>query len=290
MSAYKIMTDSNADLTAEMIEELGVAVIRTEYTIDGETFLNNPDHSEYDIRLFYEKLKAGAPSSTALINIERYTEFMEGILAAGNDLLYICFSSGLSGSYSCAVTAAQDLREKYPDRKLLVVDSLAASGGEGLLVFNAVQQQRAGLSIEALAQWVEDNRNHLCHWFTVDDLDHLKRGGRVSAAAAFFGGMLGIKPVLHVDDGGHLIPMSKARGRKASLDALVSEMEKTVTEPENQLVYVCHANCPEDCDYVIEQIRSRMRVREFRTGYIGPVIGSHSGPGTLALFFMGSHK
>ncbi len=290
MSTYKIMTDSNADLTAEMVAELDVAVIRTEYTIDGETYLNSPDHSEFDIHTFYEKLKAGAPASTALINIERYTEFMEAPLKAGSDLLYICFSSGLSGSFGCAVTAAQELREKYPERKLIVVDSLAASGGEGLLVYNAVQQQRAGLSIEALAKWVEDNRNRLCHWFTVDDLDHLKRGGRVSAAAAFFGGMLGIKPVLHVDDEGHLIPMRKVRGRKASLDALVEEMAKTVVEPEKQLVYVCHADCEADCDYVIEQIKARMTVREFRKGYIGPVIGSHSGPGTLALFFMGEHK
>ncbi len=290
MNSYKIMTDSNADLTADLIDELGVEVISTEYTIDGETFLNYPDHHEYDIHDFYQKLKAGAPSSTALINIDRYMQFMENILSAGDDLLYICFSSGLSGSYGCAVTAAQELAEKYPERKLLVVDSLAASGGEGLLVCNAVMQQRAGLSIEQLAKWVEDNRNHLCHWFTVDDLDHLKRGGRVSAAAAFFGGMLGIKPVLHVDDEGHLIPMAKVRGRRASLDALVAEMEKTVTEPENQLVYVCHADCEADCDYVIEQIRAKMQVKEIRKGYIGPVIGSHSGPGTLALFFVGSHK
>ncbi len=290
MANYRIMTDSNADLTPELVQELDVRVISTEYTVGGETYLNYPDHREHDFHTFYEKLRAGAPASTALINIERYTEFMRETLAAGEDLLYICFSSGLSGSYGCAVAAVQDLTEEFPDRTVLVVDSRAASGGEALLVYNAVMRKNDGMAIDVLAKWVEDNRDHLCHWFTVDDLDHLKRGGRVSAVAAAFGGMLSIKPVMHVDNDGHLIPVAKVRGRRAALDALVAEMEKTVTEPENQLVYLCHADCEADTDYVVEQIKAKMPVKDIRKGHIGPVIGCHAGPGTVALFFVGSHK
>ncbi|MEG0912708.1 MAG: DegV family protein [Oscillospiraceae bacterium] len=290
MTDYIVMTDSNADLTPELVKQLGIKIISTEYALEGKTYLNMPDHSEYDFHTFYEKLKVGIPSKTSLINVDRYLGEFEPELKKGNDVLYICFSSALSGSFNCAKLAAEELREKYPERKIFAVDSLSASGGEGLLVYTAVQQKKNGLSIDELAKWVEDNRNHLCHWFTVDDLDHLKRGGRISSAAAFFGGMLSIKPVLHVDDEGRLIPMQKVRGRKAALDALVSEMEKTAVNPEEQLIYVCHADREEDCDYVIDLVKKRFKVKDIKKGHIGPVIGTHSGPGTIALFYFGTHK
>lgn len=290
MSKYLIYTDSTADLSPELVERMDVKVIPMEFELGGDAYRNYPDNHELDPHEFYDQLRAGKAATTSLINVERYLSIFEPELQAGNDLLYIAFSSGLSGSFNCAQLAVADLAEKYPGRRILAVDSLAASMGEGLLVFNAAERRNAGMNIEELAHWVEENRNHLCHWFTVDDLDHLKRGGRVSSAAAFFGGMLNIKPVLHVDDEGHLIPMQKVRGRKASLDTLLSEMEKTVIDPAGQTIFVSHGDCADDCAYVVEEVKKRFGVKEVFTNYIGPVIGAHSGPGTVALFFLGEHK
>ena len=290
MADYLIYTDSTTDLTPELAARAGVEIIPMEFTINDTTYRNFPDNRDLDPHEFYEYLRAGKGATTSLINVDRYLSIFEPVLQAGNDVLYIAFSSGLSGSYNCAAIAVEDLAKKYPERTIIAVDSRAASMGEGLLVYNAAMQREKGLSIEELAKWVENNRNNLCHWFTVDSLDHLHRGGRVSATAAFFGGMLNIKPVLHVDDEGHLVPMQKVRGRKASLDALLSEMEKTVVDPASQTVFVSHGDSAEDCSYVVEQVKTRFGVKEVYTGYIGPVIGAHSGPGTIALFFMGSHK
>ena len=186
--------------------------------------------------------------------------------------------------------AKQELSEKYPDRKFLVVDSLCASMGEGLLVYYAAKMQQEGKSIDEVYQWLQENKLHLCHWFTVDDLNHLKRGGRVSSAAALFGTMLGIKPVLHVDDAGHLIPVAKIRGRKQSLDSLVAHMEETVTEPEKQVIFISHGDCLQDAQYVADKIREKWKVKDIVLNEIGPVIGTHSGPGTVALFFLGSKR
>ena len=184
----------------------------------------------------------------------------------------------------------EELAEQYPERKVVTVDTLAASMGEGLLVYLAVQQKKQGKSLEEVAKWVEDNRLKLSHWFTVDDLNHLKRGGRVSGAAAFFGTMLNIKPVLHVDDEGHLIPMEKVRGRRQSLDALVDHMAKTGIDNAHQTVFISHGDCQSDVEYVADQIRRRFGTKDIHTNYIGPVIGTHSGPGTVALFFLAQNR
>lgn len=290
MTEYLIYTDSTADLSPALVERMGVKVIPMEFTIADKSYFNYPDNRELDPHDFYDLLRGGSMATTSLINVDRYLSLFEPELQAGHDLLYIAFSSGLSGSFNCAKVAVADLAQKYPDRKIMAVDSLAASMGEGLLVFNAAEHRKAGMTIEELAQWVEENRNHLCHWFTVDDLDHLKRGGRVSPAAAFFGGMLNIKPVLHVDDEGHLIPMQKVRGRRASLEALLAEMEKTVVNPQEQTIFVSHGDSPEDCAYVVDEVKKRFGVKEVFVNAIGPVIGAHSGPGTIALFFLGTHK
>lgn len=290
MSGYQIITDSNTDLTPALVEELDVHVIPMEYTLGGTTYLQYPDERELPTKEVYERLSAGEVATTNQINSLTFTETFEPYLQKGLDILYIGFSSGLSGTYNCSRLVAQELAEKYPDRKILVADSLAASMGEGLLVYNAVQQKNAGLSIDELYQWVMDNRNRLAHWFTVDDLNFLKRGGRVSGAAAMFGTMLGIKPVLHVDDEGHLIPVEKIRGRRQSLNALVDHMAKTVECPEEQTVFISHGNALEDAEYVAEQVKSRFHVKNTYINYIGPVIGSHSGPGTIALFFLGKSK
>lgn len=212
------------------------------------------------------------------------------MLAEGEDVLYIAFSSGLSGTCQSAFIAKQQLEEQFPGRRVEVFDSLAASMGEGLLVYLAAQQQKAGLTLDQLLAWLKENVLHLCHWFTVDDLNHLKRGGRVSAATALVGTMLGIKPVLHVDDEGHLIPVSKVRGRKQSLDELVRKMAETVLDPAGQTVFISHGDCLADAQYVEKRIRETLGVKKFYINFIGPVIGAHSGPGTVALFFLGQHR
>jgi DegV family protein with EDD domain len=252
--------------------------------------MNYPDGHEMDNKQFYKLVRGGQMSTTGQVTVQRFTDIFEPLLNEGYDLLYIAFSSGLSGTYSSSCVAVEELAAKHPERKIYTVDSLAASMGEGLLVYHAVMQKRAGLSIDELKAWVEENRSHLCHWFTVDDLNHLKKGGRVSPAAALFGTMLGIKPVLHVDDEGHLIPMEKVRGRKQSLDALVRHMTETVVNPENQVIFISHGDCLEDAQYVANEVRSKMKVKDVFINFVGPVIGAHSGPGTVALFFLGTHK
>ena len=205
-------------------------------------------------------------------------------------MLYLAFSSGLSGTYQSARLAQEELRERFPDRTFTVVDSLCASMGEGLLAYYAATMRQQGCTLEETAAWLEENKLKLCHWFTVDDLHHLKRGGRVSPATAVVGTMLNIKPVLHVDDNGHLIPMEKVRGRRQSLEALVRHMKETVENPEEQMIFISHGDCPQDAEYVAGRIRETMTVRDIRIHTIGPVIGTHSGPGTVALFFLGSHR
>lgn len=287
---YRILTDSTGDLTPALVQELDLTVIPMEFTVDGKSYRNYPDGHEMSAKDFYDLLRSGKTSTTAQINSHEFTEWADPILQAGEDLLYIAFSSGLSGTCQSALLAKQELSEKYPDRKILVVDSLCASMGEGLLVYYAAKMQQEGKSIEEVYQWLQENKLHLCHWFTVNDLNHLKRGGRVSSAAALFGTMLGIKPVLHVDDAGHLIPVAKIRGRKQSLDALVAHMEETVTEPEKQVIFISHGDCLQDAQYVADKIREKWKVKDIVLNEIGPVIGTHSGPGTVALFFLGSKR
>lgn len=290
MNDYLIVTDSTSDLTPELVETLDITLIPMEFQVDEKSYYNYPDGREIGFSAFYNLLRQEKNATTAQINFIRYTEIFEPILKEGRDLLYICFSSGLSGSYNSALAAAQGLRESYPDRKVVVVDSLSASMGEGLLVYLAVQEKKKGRTIEELEQWLMEHRCNLCHWFTVDDLNHLKRGGRVSAASAFVGTMLNIKPVLHVDNEGHLIPMEKVRGRRKSLDALVEHMEKTAIDPQNQVIFISHGDCEEDAEYVAQKVRERFGIKELYINFIGPVIGSHSGPGTVALFFLGTER
>ena len=289
MAGYRIITDSTTDITPEMIEELGVTVIPMCFMLENQTHRNIPGGG-MPIPDFYNKLRAGQMSTTAQINAEEFIEVFSPVLAEGEDVLYIAFSSGLSGTCQSAFIAKQQLEEQFPGRRVEVFDSLAASMGEGLLVYLAAQQQKAGLTLDQLLAWLKENVLHLCHWFTVDDLNHLKKGGRVSAATALVGTMLGIKPVLHVDDEGHLIPVSKVRGRKQSLDELVRKMAETVLDPAGQTVFISHGDCLADAQYVEKRIRETLGVKKFYINFIGPVIGAHSGPGTVALFFLGQHR
>ena len=290
MADYVIVTDSSCDLPAELAQELELIVLPLSFRMGGREYLNYPDEREMPIREFYRRLRSGEPCTTSAVNTEAYRSAMEPLLQQGKDILDIAFSSGLSATYGSAKIACGELSEKYPDRKIYAVDTLAASLGQGLLVWLAAQKKRAGESIGQVREWLEANKLHLSHWFTVDDLRHLKRGGRISGATALIGTMLNIKPVLHVDGEGHLIAMGKTRGRRASLDALVDHMEKTALDPESQTVFISHGDCREDADYLAGEIRRRLGVKNFVIGEIGPVIGTHSGPGTMALFFLGSER
>lgn len=290
MDDYIIVTDSTCDITAKMAEELEIKVLPLSVNMGDITFKNYLDGREMSFGEFYKRLGDGAAPSTNAINIGQYIDELEPVLQAGTDILILSFSSGLSMTYNSSAMAANELSEKYPERKIYTVDTLAASMGEGLLVWHAVQQKRKGKGIEAVRDWVEENKLNLCHWFTVDDLHHLKRGGRVSAATAVVGTMLGIKPVLHVDNEGHLINMDKARGRQAALLKLADCMMTTAVEPENQTVFISHSHCEKDAQWLADTIRKRMGVKNIYINYIGPVIGAHTGIGTVALFFMGNER
>lgn len=290
MASYVIVTDSSADLSAQMAEEAGVQVLPLRFTVEGQTYYNWPDNREMDPKVFYRMLREGEVATTAAVNISQYLDMLEPILQSGTDVLVLSFSSGLSATYDSSRLAAEELREKYPQRKIFAVDTLCASLGQGLLVWYAAQLKDQGKSIEEVRDWVEENKLHLCHQFTVDDLHFLKRGGRISATTAVVGTMLKIKPVLHVDDGGKLVNIGKARGRKASLKALVDRMEETAVDPAGQTVFISHGDCMEDAEYVAGLVKERMGVQDVRINYVGPVIGAHSGPGTLALFHLGSRR
>ena len=287
MATYRIITDSCSDLTPELISKLDITVAPLNMLFQGQV---RTDSVGDDIKEVYDALRQGEVASTSAANPEQWASYIEPALQAGEDVLVMAFSSGLSTTYQSAVIAATDLAEKYPDRKIRVVDTLCASLGQGLLVYYACQMRDEGINLDTLAKWVEDNRLNLCHWFTVDDLMYLKRGGRVSAATALVGTVLQIKPVLHVDDEGHLINVGKARGRKAAIETLAKKMGETALPGANDTVFICHGDCIDDAEYLAKLVKERYGVKEVFIGYTGAVIGSHSGPGTLALFYLGEHR
>ncbi len=288
--SYVVMTDSSADLTAELVEKLGLDVIPLSVNVGEKSFMNYPDEREIGSHEFYEMLRGGANAKTSAVNVDTFVNAMSVHLKQGKDVLYLGFSSGLSSTYNAGAIAAEELRAAYPDRKILTVDTLCASLGQGLLVYLTVQKVLAGATIEEAAAFAEENRLHLCHWFTVDDLFFLKRGGRVSAATALVGSALGIKPVLHVDNEGHLINVSKARGRKNSILALVDRMEKSAINPAKQTIFISHGDCLADAEFLADEVRKRFGISDITINFVGPVIGAHSGPGTLALFFLGEER
>lgn len=290
MSEYVIVTDSSADLSAELVREMEVEVLPLRFTIQGKTYKNYPDNREMAPETFYQLIRDGEMGTTAAVNMAEYIEVLEPLLQAGKDVLVLAFSSGLSATCQAANLAAAELSPKYPERKLFVVDTLSASLGQGLFVWHAARKKRDGATIEEVKDWAEEYRFHQCHWFTVDDLMHLKRGGRVSAATAVMGTMLQIKPVMHMDDEGHLINMAKARGRRASLDALVDKAGELGTDLSEQTIFISHADCLPDAQYVGEKMKEKYGVKDVVYNFIGPVIGSHTGCGCVALFFTGEHR
>ena len=287
MNTYQIITDSCCDLPLEMRRQLNIEMVSLTLRFREQ---ERPDSVGDDIRDLYAALRAGEVASTAAVNPDAWETAMTTALEQGRDVLVLAFSSGLSTTYQSAVIAAGDLAEKYPQRKIRVVDSRSASLGQGLLLWYACQKRDAGLGLDELADWLEEEKYHLCHWFTVDDLMYLKRGGRVSAATALVGTMLGIKPVLHMDDEGHLINVSKVRGRKAAIEALAEKMSQLGLPGQNGTVFICHGDCLEDARRLETILKEKHGVKEVFIGYTGAVIGSHSGPGTLALFFLGEKR
>lgn len=284
---YQIITDSCCDYPTPMYKELGLTFVPLTVEFRGKSFDDKNDDS---LKEMYDGFRAGEPAKTSAVNPSRWGEVMEAALRNGQDVLVLAFSSGLSTTYQSAVIAAEELAEKYPDRTIRVVDTLCASMGQGLLVWYACKKRDEGMSLEELYHWVMENRLHLCHWFTVDDLMYLKRGGRISAATALVGTMLQIKPLLHVDDEGHLISMSKARGRKAAIDALVCKVKELGAGYDNSTMFISHGDCREDAEYLAQRLKETCGAKEVVISYVGAVIGSHSGPGTLALFFLGNHR
>ena len=285
--SYRIITDTCCDFPESMYEELKLSVVPLSVRFQGKEVSS---YTEKWLKKLYEGMRAGEVATTAAVNPQTWSEVIEPVLAAGEDALVLAFSSGLSTTYQSAVIAATELGDKYPDRKVRVIDTLCASLGQGLLVWYACQKRDAGMGFDELVEWCESHKLNLCHWFTVDDLMFLKRGGRVSAATALVGTMLQIKPVLHVDDEGHLINMSKARGRKASIEALAKKLGETGLPGENDTVFISHGDCMEDVKTLETILKEKYGVKNVFTYYVGAVIGSHSGPGTLALFFLGSKR
>ncbi len=290
MRDFVIMTDSCCDMTARMAHELGLVVLPLSLHMGDQEYRNLLDGSEIGFDTFYSRIRSGELATTSAVSVGAFEEKMREILSQDKDILCINFSSALSTTYQSAVIAAEDLRGEFPQARILVVDSLCASLGQGLLLYLCAKEKERGRTLEEVHTFAETTKGNVCHWFTVDDLNHLKRGGRISGATAFFGTMLSIKPVMHVDDGGHLVPVSKARGRKSSLLELVDHMEKTAIDPASQTVFISHGDCEGDARFVADEIRRRFGTQQIYINYVGPVIGNHSGPGTLALFFLGRER
>ncbi len=288
MSNYVIFTDSACDIKPELLREWGVMYRAL-------TFYFNDDDREYSnddmpVSEFYEKMRQGGVAKTSAVNVDAFEEAFEALLKEGKDILYLGFSGGLSTTCNSARIAAEELADKYPERKIAVVDTLCASAGQGLLVRLVVDKKAEGAMLEEAAQFAEDIKLNIAHWFTVDDLVYLKRGGRVSPTVAFVGNTLGIKPIMHVDDEGHLVKVDKARGRRKSLMTMVDMYTESAKTPESGFVFISHADCEEDARFVAQQIKERHGADVQVITDVGPVIGAHSGPGTFALFFVAKNR
>ncbi len=287
MSEFVISTDSTVDLPKEFLEEKKVPVVSLSYIIDGETY---KDGAGLTNKEFYDKIREGAMPTTSQVNPEQARELFEPILKEGKDILHIAFTSGLSGTYNSCRIAAEELAEKYPDRKIVVIDSLCAASGGGMLLYKALELRDAGKNLDEIATWVEENKLHVCHDVTVDDLFHLHRGGRVSKTSAVVGTLIKIKPIIHVNDEGKLIVIGKERGRKKALMTLIDRMEEKSQGFDNDIVMITHGDSLEDAEYVKNLIKDRFGITNIMINPLGTVIGSHTGPGVIAIFYMGNRN
>jgi DegV family protein with EDD domain len=286
--SYKLITDSTIDMSKKMADEMAVDVLPLLFSIDGEEYKDNFG-ADMDPHLFYEKVREGKMTTTTLINTERFLTHFRSYLAHGIDVVYIAFSSALSGTCQCAMQAAAQLKEEFPDRQVYVVDSLCASMGEGLLVWQAAKMRDSGLGAAELAGWLEKNKMRIVHWFTVDDINHLRRGGRISATQAILGTLMQIKPVMHVDDEGRLVPMEKVLGRKKSLATIVERLAERY-DGTVKAVFISHGDVLEEAQAVEAAVKEKLPGVEVHIHTVGPVIGAHSGPGTMAVFCFGKSR
>ena len=288
MANYQIITDSCCDFTRQQFEENQVLCVPLTVVWDGQPHDNFSEAA--DVKAFYDILRSGTLASTSAANPETWMKVMEPVLRDGKDILAMSFTSALSATYQSLVIAAEDLQEKYPQRKICVVDTLCAALGQGLLVWYACQKRDEGMGLEELAAWVEETKGNICHWVTVDDLSHLKRGGRISATSAIVGTMLNIKPIIHVNDEGRLINVAKVRGRKTAINYLADKLGELGEGFNNDTCFVVHGDCEEDAQVLANMVKEKYGVKNVHIGYLGPVIGAHTGPGVLALFFLGKNR
>ncbi len=284
--SYQIITDSCCDFTQAQLQQYDVTCANLTVLYNGENHQNFSDPAA--VKAFYEELRSGTMATTAAVNPDGWAKLMQPALEDGRDVLVMTFTSALSTTYQSAVIAAEELREQYPQRKILVVDTLCAALGQGLLVHHACRKRDEGMPIEELAAWLEENKGHLCHWVTVDDLSHLKRGGRINTTTALVGTMLNVKPIIHVDAEGRLVNCAKVRGRKTAMEYLVKKFTETCTDFDT--VFIAHGDCPEDAATLEAMLREKHDIKEITTGYVGPVIGAHTGPGVLVVFFLGTQR
>lgn len=289
MQSFTIITDSSCDLTPGLCTQFNVKVLPLSFFIEGKQYYNDPLNPTISHKDFYAQLAEGKMVTTSALNLEQFREAMEPELIAGRDVLYLGFSSALSGTYNAGRMAAEELSEKYPGRKVYTVDTKCASLGQGMLVYYACLERDKGKSIEEVRDYAEAIKLSVCHWFTVNDLYQLKRGGRISGVTAAIGTMLSIKPVLHVDNEGRLINMFKARGRNASVNALLEKMRELAIAPQEQTIFISHGDCFDDAKRLGDKITEEFGCKCV-IGYVGPVIGAHSGKGTVALFFLGKER
>ena len=291
MRDYVILTDSCCDLSAEMAAELGVEVLPLSLQMGDRTYRNYLDGREIGFHEFYERVRSGELATTSAVNVGQFEDAMSAILEQGKDILCISFSSALSTTYQSACIAAETVLAKHPEGRIRVIDSLSASLGQGLLMYlTAHKKLEENLTLDQLGDWVEENKLHVCHWFTVDGLNYLKKGGRVSAATALVGTMLSIKPIMHTSDEGKLTVVGKARGRKSSLNTLIDTVGRLGINLQDQVMFICQADCQAEAETVAAQLKQRYGVKEVYINYIGPVIGSHTGPNTMGLYFVGTER
>ena len=290
MKQYILVTEACSDLPLDFVKKHNIAIMPMLLEIEGKSYSHNLEEKELKLHDFYNQLRDKKVSRTSLVNVGEFVQFFTELLKQGKDILYIALSSALSGTYQSAVMAIDMLKEEYPNQRIVAVDTLSASLGEGYLVWRAALMQEEGKLLSEVASWVEENKFHLRHLFTVEELGTLKRGGRLSGTAAFFGTLLGVKPILHVSREGKLEVLEKVVGRKKSLTEMISIMKTQILKSEEQTIFIAHGDCLEEAKEVGGLINASMKVKDLFYSYIGPVIGSHSGPGTIAVFFMGKER
>ncbi|WP_203527924.1 DegV family protein [Clostridium thermarum] len=284
-----LITDSCSDLPVKYATENNIVVVPLSFQFKGADHVDDFGKS-ISYKEFYEELRKGELSSTSQVNAYTFAEVFKKYISQGFSILYIGFSSALSGTYNSSCMARDEILAEYPSADISVIDSKCASMGLGLLVYYACERLKSGKSKDEVVNWIEENKLKLNHWFTVDDLHHLKRGGRVSATSAVIGTLLDIKPILNVNKEGRLIPISKVKGRKKSIKSLAEELKNRIVDPENQVIAISHGDCEDEARILEKLIREYVNVKNIIINYIGPVVGSHSGPGTIALFFFGKER